>query len=176
MKSISRRDFVSRLIKYTIASSFFTFTGCGFTPRLDGGLEKIAQGYSPFNKQNPNLRLGAGTYRTFLNTLINYGPGHTGIQYNAGSFYACASGKVVSSGNRTFTGNSLNTDSGDGALIMHGQDVFVDYYHMRTDSCKLKAGTYIKRGEFIGKEGAPHNMHLKLVVYRSDPSFVSAMG
>ncbi len=171
---MNRRDFL-KLTKYAISTYFFNLLGCGsISPKIYGGFDEITKGYNFFNKQNPNLRLGVGTYGTFYKTILDYGFSHEGIGYKANKFYACASGKVYSSCSRNLSGGHY-TDSGDGAVIMHGLDVYVDYYHMQTGSCTLKPGEFVNRGDFIGKAGAPRKMHLKLVVYRSDPRYLSAV-
>jgi len=139
-------------------------TGCVNRTYLKGGIKNVVKEFDVYTKSNPNLKFPHGTWKTWYGYLKGFGYNHTGASYTlppGEPIVACASGQVIQASFRIGSGRDPYKESGDGVIISHGNGVITDYYHMKKNSRKVKALDWVKRGQIIGSEGAPHGMHFK---------------
>ena len=162
---ISRRKFVG------LSLLLLEITGCStFTNDIKGDLKIVANGFDVYKKRNPNLKFPHRTWATWHDYLKKSGYNHTGESYILPPnepIVACAAGRVIEAKARMGSGKSFTKRSGDVVKILHeeieldGFNLYSTYYHMKENSRTVKYGDWVKRGDIIGSEGAPHKMHFK---------------
>jgi len=167
---LTRRNFTG--LTALLVSGLF---GCAHAGGPKGELKIVTNGFKVYRGRNPKLRFPHGTYSTWVNLLQDYGYKHTGYSYTLPGnepIVACASGKVIEAYLRIGSGRNLNKESGDIVTILHEPDfnwvgnynwggIKTTYYHMRSNSRQVSFGDKVNRGDILGYEGAPHNMHVK---------------
>lgn len=167
---LTRRNFTG--LTALLMSGLF---GCAHSGGPKGDLKIVTNGFNVYRGRNSKLRFPHGTHRTWINLLQNFGYKHTGYSYNLPGnepIVACASGKVIEADLKIGSGRNPDKESGDIVTILHESDfnwqgnynwqgVKTTYYHMRSNSRQVSVGDKVNRGDILGYEGAPNDLHVK---------------